>query len=146
MKGRKTTKFAVVEQQRWNRAVNTEGGKGAAAAPPPPPILAGQVTLFQSGEKSMSTPLLLAPPDFLTFLRPWQRWKGKPDSCLLASRHDFEYSSVTSHDDIAIHSLQEVYLQGNTTYIQGDLTPNFPTFSKRILNLDFYINADPGST
>ena len=93
-----------------------------------------QVTLFQSGEKSMSTPLLLAPLDFLTFLRPWQRWKGKPDSCSLASRHDFEYSSVTSHDDIAIHSLQEVYLQGNTTYIQGDLTPNFLTFSKRILN------------
>ena len=29
---------------------------------------------------------------------------------------------------------------------QGDLTPNFPKFSKPILNLDFYINADPGST
>ena len=29
---------------------------------------------------------------------------------------------------------------------QGDLTPNFPTFSKPILNLDFYINVDPGST
>ena len=90
-----------------------EGGQ----LPPPTPILAGQLTLFQSGDKSMSTPLLLAPPDFLTFLRPWQRWKGKPDSCSLASRHDFEYSSVTSHDDIAIHSLQEVYLQGNTTYL-----------------------------
>ena len=67
MKGRKTTKFAVVEQQRWNRATKTEGGRGAAAAPHPD--LAGQLTLFQLGEKSMSTPLLLAPPDLLTFLR-----------------------------------------------------------------------------
>jgi hypothetical protein len=29
-------------------------------------------------------------------------------------------------------------------FTQGDLTPNFPTFLKPILNLDFYINADPG--
>jgi hypothetical protein len=29
---------------------------------------------------------------------------------------------------------------------QGDLTPNFPRFAKPILNLDFYMNADPGST
>ena len=28
----------------------------------------------------------------------------------------------------------------------GDLTQNFPTFSKPILNLDFYIKTDPGST
>ena len=28
---------------------------------------------------------------------------------------------------------------------QGDLTPNFPTFAKPILNLDFNMNADPGS-
>ena len=28
---------------------------------------------------------------------------------------------------------------------QGDLTPIFPTFSNPILNLSFYINADPGS-
>ena len=32
------------------------------------------------------------------------------------------------------------------TYTQGDLTPIFPTFSNPILNLNFYINADPGST
>ena len=29
---------------------------------------------------------------------------------------------------------------------QGDLTQNFPTFAKPILNLDFYMNADLGST
>ena len=29
---------------------------------------------------------------------------------------------------------------------QSDLTPNFPTFSKPILNLDFYIKTDQGST
>ena len=28
----------------------------------------------------------------------------------------------------------------------GDLTQNFPTFSKPILNSDFYIKTDPGST
>ena len=34
-----------------------------------------------------------------------------------------------------------------TLETQGDLTPNFPTFAKPIvLNLDFYMNADPGST
>ena len=27
-----------------------------------------------------------------------------------------------------------------------DLTPIFPTFSNPLLNLNFYINADPGST
>ena len=26
---------------------------------------------------------------------------------------------------------------------QGDLTPNFPTFAKPILNLELYMNADP---
>ena len=29
---------------------------------------------------------------------------------------------------------------------QGDLTPNFPTFAKPVLNLEFYMNADPEST
>ena len=29
---------------------------------------------------------------------------------------------------------------------QGDLTPIFPTFSNQILELNFYINMDPGST
>ena len=29
---------------------------------------------------------------------------------------------------------------------QGDLTPNFPTFSNPTLNLNFYINTDQGST
>ena len=31
-------------------------------------------------------------------------------------------------------------------YTMGELTLNFPTFSKPIPNLDFYINADQGST
>ena len=31
-------------------------------------------------------------------------------------------------------------------HTQGDLTPIFPTFSNPILNLNFYMNADLGST
>ena len=30
-------------------------------------------------------------------------------------------------------------------YTLEDLTLNFPTFSKPLLNLDFYINTDPGA-
>ena len=30
-------------------------------------------------------------------------------------------------------------------HTQGDFTPIFPTFSNPILNLNFYINSDPGS-
>ena len=37
-------------------------------------------------------------------------------------------------------------LKGEPKGTQGDLTPNFPIFAKPILNLDFYMNVDPGST
>ena len=41
-----------------------------------------------------------------------------------------------------------VILTGNMLRIStlGDLTQNFPTFSNLILNLSFYVNADPKST
>ena len=43
------------------------------------------------------------------------------------------------------NSIDEVLL-GLATHTQGDLTPISLTFSNPILNLNFYIKADPRST
>ena len=57
------------------------------------------------------------------------------------SYREFKNVTVFSHAEF-IHD----YINFRYSITQGDLTPIFPTFAKPNLNLDFYMNADSGST
>ena len=59
------------------------------------------------------------------------------------------YSILTGHtkvESVAYQVLSKGLPSSEGSGTLGDLTLNFPTFSKPILNLDFYIKTDQGST
>ena len=84
-----------------------------------------------------------APKNGLICEENLSQFQGNVQSCPKRLRHRWQNEICKYTGDILVFSAFLFYPPSHT---QGDLTPNFPTFSNPILNLNFYINADPGST
>ena len=80
---------------RIGRAEGTGRGAGGYL---PHQILAAQLTLFQQRGQIMLTTLLLVPPDFRTFLRPWYKYMmGGQNHSPQGSRRTHNETSSSSH-------------------------------------------------